>query len=464
MPPRRILIADPDPASAELLEAVLRRRGYRVQVASDSPRALELAVLRTPDLVVLDVRSPLLDARTFVRILRKNPRTEGIPVLVIGQGERTSPLVPSGVVDPAEVLSRVERIFRRAEASEIEAGLEGDLAQLPLADLLQILAVNRRSGRLLLGRDGARGEIALAGGHIIDATAGPVTGEKALGRLLSVREGPFAFVAGSVPGAMRIARRVEELILDGLRQVDEMAALSRELPPPDQRLALAIAASAVPEGLLPVTSEVLALLGRPCTLTELLDRGTASDLELMRALAVLVKRGLVRRLSPAGREGEASAVFSAAVREALRSRLSSGPGRGLSRGKVVLCGGGPLTRRAALSRFGALPGFTVEAPGAPVEQGTLGTLEVGEGVRLDLVALPSDPGLFPLWRLLAAGALGALVLAPAEELERALRFLEHLKLAVFACGPAPAQPSESYLGADPAEALRALLERTAQSA
>jgi Domain of unknown function (DUF4388) len=469
VPSRRILVADPDSSSAELLGSSLRRRGYRVVTAPDAPRALELAVLRPPDLILLNPRSQLLDARTFVRILRANPRTEGIPVLLVDEASLGGGAGSSLALDPALVLSRVERIFRRAEETRgaNEATLGGDLGELPLVDLLQVLALNRRSGRLRLGRDGQRGEVCLYEGRIADAAVGAARGEKALGRLLAVRDGPFAFLPGPPGPEVRMNRRVEDFVLDGLRQLDEMALLAAELPGPDERLTLAVPPAAVPDGIHPVAGEVVALLARPTTLRDLVDRGTATDLEIMRALAVLVRGGFVRRGPPSRDLSERGPPLSAAARDALRSRLTL-PDRVLATGKVLLCGGGPLTRRASLSRFGSLPGFVVLAPGGQVEQGTLGTLEWVDGVRLDLVALPSDPALRPLWRVLAAGALGALLLVPADGLEAPLVALgSALRLPIFACGPRAAAEAAAKslridsLGSDPAEALASLIERVA---
>src|SRR5512136_3051451 len=82
---RKILIADPDPSTARALAPALRQRGYQVQGARDGSRALQVAILRFPDLVLFDERTPLLDARTFLRILRTNPRTERIPVVLTGE-------------------------------------------------------------------------------------------------------------------------------------------------------------------------------------------------------------------------------------------------------------------------------------------------------------------------------------------------------------------------------------------
>src|SRR4051812_7629003 len=79
---RKILIADPELEAARALSRALREKGYQVHFAPDGSRALEVAVLRHPDLVLFDEQCRLLDARTFIQILRTNPRTEEIPVVL----------------------------------------------------------------------------------------------------------------------------------------------------------------------------------------------------------------------------------------------------------------------------------------------------------------------------------------------------------------------------------------------
>jgi CheY-like chemotaxis protein len=477
-PPRKILLADPDPAAVRTLGAALRRRGYQVHAARDASRALQLAILRFPDLVLLDEKAGLLDARTFVRILRTNPRTERIPVVLTGE----APDPERGRLgqylrkpfNEDEVLGRIDQIFRRVEAARAVSGenadLSGNLAQIPLVDLLQILAMNRKSGRLEVERDGVRAEVMLAEGRIVDAVAGPVAGEKALFRLLAHREGLFAFVPGKAPATARIARRVEELVLEGLRQADEAARLAPALPAASDRLALAARPAQLPEGLHPVTAEVVALLAAPRTLAELTDRAAATDLEVFRAVAALLERGLVRREpGAAAAAAEAGPLLGAHELHALRTRLARGrAGSVQATGKVVVVGGGPLARRAALARFATLPGFAAADGGAPVGFGTVGRLELGDGLRVDVVALPGDdPALVPLWRPFAAGAVGALMLLPCEELAAPLAaLLAALRLPLGASGPSDAAVAPelraapggyAFLGPDPAEALRALL-------
>ncbi len=276
---RKILIVDPDPTTARQLAPALRQRGYQVHGARDGTRALEVAILRFPDLVLFDERTPLLDARTFLRILRTNPRTERIPVVLTGQSADPDKVRVGAFLkkpfNQDEVLARIEQVFRKVEAARAVSGegreLEGNLAQIPLSDLLQILAVNRKSGTLSVEREGALGEIALADGRVAEARVGAASGEKAVYRLLGWREGQFAFVPGPPPAERRMDRKLDELLLEGLRQSDEAALLLPALPAPGDLLELAVAPAEIPAGLHPVTEEVVALLERPRPFAEVLD-------------------------------------------------------------------------------------------------------------------------------------------------------------------------------------------------
>jgi DNA-binding response OmpR family regulator len=476
MPPvRKILIADPDPSTVRALAPALRQRGYQVHAARDGAKALQVAILRFPDVVLFDERCQMLDARTFVRILRTNPRTERIPVVLTGEAvDVDRARLGTFLRKPFnhdEVLARIEQIFRRVEASRAVSGesreIEGNLAQIPLVDLLQILAVNRKTGKLALEREGEKAEIALENGRVVDARTRHAEGEKALYRLLALREGQFAFVPGPPPPEPRIDRKVEELVLEGLRQSDEVTALLPSLPEPHATVELAVDPSEIPPGLHPVTAEVVAALRTPCTLQELVDRCAATDLEALRALVALLEKGYARVGAAAPQPEEAAPLLAAHELHALRARIARGRSSGNQTvGKIVLAGGGPLARKAALARFQSVPGWQPDlAPAAPF--GTVGRLSLGDGVRVDVTALPGDPASRPLWHPFAAGAVGALVLLPADDSEQLLGELARtLRLPVVVCGPSEDSVPQSlrdvpagfaFEGSDAAEALRALL-------
>jgi DNA-binding response OmpR family regulator len=477
MPPvRKILVADPDPTTARALAPALRQRGCQVHAARDGSRALQVAILRFPDLILFDERCELLDARTFVRILRTNPRTERIPVILTGEAvDVDRARLGSYLKKPFnldEVLARIEQVFRRADASRAVSTenreIEGNLAQIPLVDLLQILAVNRKSGRLSVEREGEKAEIALEEGRVVDATMGSVVGEKALWRLLTRREGQFAFVPGGGPVEDRIGRKVEELVLEGLRQADEVARLLPDLPAPADHLERAVHPSELPPGLHPVTEEVVALLETPRAFGDVIDRCRSSDLEAMRAVKALLDHGFVRQRHRQPVAPEVAPLLAPHELHALRARIARGRSSGSQTvGKVVLAGGGPLARRAALARFATVPGFGAVEDATSSGFGTVGRIALGDGVRVDLVGLPGDPANLPLWRPFASGAVGALVLLPADGVEPLLEELaKTLKLPVVVCGPSEERTPQvlrsapagfAFEGSDPAEGLRALL-------
>ena len=211
----------------------------------------------------------------------------------------------------------------------------------------------------------------------------------------------------------------------------------------------------------------MAILETPRSFAELIDRCRGSDLEAMRAVKALLDHGLVRQR--AGRPvAEAAPMLAPHELHALRARIARGRSSGTQTvGKVVVAGGGPLARRAALSRFCTVPGFVPVAGGDAAGFGTIGRLALGDGVRVDLVGLPGEPTFLPLWRPFAAGAVGALVLLPADGLEPLLEELARtLKLPVVVSGPSEEWTPEllrsapagfAFEGSDPAEGLRALL-------
>jgi CheY-like chemotaxis protein len=479
---RKILFADPDPDALRAVAPALRERGFEVHAAADGSRALEAAILRTPDLVVYDARTPLLDPATFVRILRSNPRTAAIPVLVAGAAA-----VPGAAgrvehpYDAAAIHARAEQLLRRAEVVRDAPGsrdLEGSLAQLPLPDLLQILGMNRKSGLLRVTSGADRFEIVLAAGQAVDARAGAARGEKALFRLLARGDGQFSFHPGeardgdaSGEGSGLGGRRVEELLLEGLRQADELARLDAALPPAGATLSLATDPEDVPRGLQPVTEEVVRLLSAPRSFGALLDAAAAPDLEVARAVAALLEQGSVLAGDGPPRS-DATPFLSPDALHALRLRVARGGARGgRPVGKVVVAGGDLRARQAALTRLAAIPQWQA-AVADGVAFGTLGTLELGS-LRVDLVSLPGDRSQRPLWVPFSAGAVGALVLLPAEGTESLLlEITRTLRLPVAVAGEAGATVpavlrgspgAGSFAGRDVVDALRALLSGEAST-
>jgi DNA-binding response OmpR family regulator len=77
---QKILIVEDEPALVDTLEYSLSRQGYKVSVATDGGKALEVARREQPDLIVLDVMLPTLDGFEVCRILRQEM---SVPILML---------------------------------------------------------------------------------------------------------------------------------------------------------------------------------------------------------------------------------------------------------------------------------------------------------------------------------------------------------------------------------------------
>lgn len=443
---RKVLLADPDVGAIRALTKALRARGYQVQHAPDGSKALEVSVLRHPDVILFDETCTLIEARSFIQILGSNPRTEDIPVVVTTTARDLDKFrqLREGVLQKPfnldEVIARIDHLCRRAEAAHELKGdareIEGGLAQLPLPDLMQIMAMNRRTGRLSLVQGQERGEIQIAEGRPVNARVNDIQGEKALFRLIGWREGTFAFHPGPAPARTKIDRSMEDALLEGMRQSDERERLLSFLPALNQSLALVPDAGEVIEPH-PVTKEILRVLAQPRKLSELLDLAEAADLDILGALTTLIEKGIVQRFDAAG--VEETPLLGAAEVHALRGKLLRGrPHRNALVAKVVICGTGPKAGRWFLRSLPGLKPASSDPACLRSSFGTLGTLEISDVLKVDFVFAPTAEAAKPLWRPFLSAAIGALVIEESEAQLKQARFCAfELRLPiVFAAGAA----------------------------
>jgi len=79
----RILIVDDDPESVELVWQWLALQGHELLIAHSGREALEKVRSTPPDLVLLDLRLPPPDGIEVARILKQDPQTRIIPLIVM---------------------------------------------------------------------------------------------------------------------------------------------------------------------------------------------------------------------------------------------------------------------------------------------------------------------------------------------------------------------------------------------
>jgi CheY-like chemotaxis protein len=430
-----ILVVDDDVTVLQKVEKVLKKSGYEVEVATDGALAINRALSSLPDIVVSAVEMPLLDGFKLCQLLRTNPISRDIPFVFLTSKE-TVPQRLGKHLRPfdefllkpfkeSDLVSRIKGLLDRLEKVEEAGGEEqkallGTLTEITLMDLLQIMRLNRRSGSLDLEQDGRLGTVYLREGEVISAKMGKYKGEKAFYRFLTWNKGKFEFHPQTIDVEVLIERPGENLILEGLRQTDEIAKLRDDFSAGGERLELIKRFQGPPEKLRPVTREVLKLLEYFSSIDDLLDQSSFNDLEICQTIKSLIDRKIVG-FAATTEKGPADAETPIiSMEDALKLSYQLGVGRDEAShawtGKVLIFSSERSILQTLLEGLSRLKQFKIEAgvvlePGAEsIPLGAVGSITVLEGTELSMYSFPSSPCYTSLWEPLSQGTVGTIIL------------------------------------------------------
>jgi DNA-binding response OmpR family regulator len=126
-----ILIVDDQPDNREMLATLLGDEGYRTLQAASGMEAMDQIALESPQLILLDVSMPDMDGYAVATLLKADPKTNGIPIIMVtahtGRGARVVGL-HTGVedyltkpVDAPELLLKVRNLLRLRQNAGLSA-------------------------------------------------------------------------------------------------------------------------------------------------------------------------------------------------------------------------------------------------------------------------------------------------------------------------------------------------------
>jgi len=143
--------------------------------------------------------------------------------------------------DPKKLRAMMESI---ADGASEGTTMSGELEDVPLPDLLQLFATNKKSGVLTIS-GARRGKIYIKGGQLQHAIiGGEVTLKpmKAICRMVAWESGTFRMEEWSGGEAFpdEFQESTESILMDAMRQHDEIQKLMPEMPPPTANLTLCL--------------------------------------------------------------------------------------------------------------------------------------------------------------------------------------------------------------------------------
>lgn len=118
---RSILIIDDDEGFRDGIVDLLEMEGYSVRAARNAVEAVPLLPEFRPDLILLDLRMPLLDGESFLRSIHGLPATRTVPIVLISAKDQLPSIASrSGATaylqkpfEAPQLLAVIERVLAR---------------------------------------------------------------------------------------------------------------------------------------------------------------------------------------------------------------------------------------------------------------------------------------------------------------------------------------------------------------
>jgi hypothetical protein len=222
--------------------------------------------------------------------IRKSPLKEGDRVLI---GTSILKVVTTDAAAAPAQKQDLESVAAQRRTSQVRT-MSGSIEEIPLPDLLQLLYTSKKNGILVIRTEDDVGKIHFRKGQIYYAIINDldeVSPLKSLFRLLTWSKGLFDL---DPPDESTFQNEIDvsvpELLMEGLRQLDEFNAIKHTLPDVRSKIGM-------PPLLIPPLREldkeeldVLQLAHNYGTLEAVLNKSLAMDLDTAQILATLLKK------------------------------------------------------------------------------------------------------------------------------------------------------------------------------
>jgi hypothetical protein len=200
-------------------------------------------------------------------------------------------------LDEAQVKANLENIGQAQAAKQTKTAMTGKLEEVPLPDLLQLFHTSKKNGVLAVTNE-HEAKIYLRQGKVYYACIddnhdlGPA---KSFNRIITWETGDFELRPPDNQEFMvELDTSTEALLMDSLRQLDELKRIQPELPPADSGLSVNSPLTAPLRDLTPDHLDVLQLAHNWGTVQGVLDHSEKDDLTVSTLLLELLQREYLR--------------------------------------------------------------------------------------------------------------------------------------------------------------------------
>lgn len=106
----------------------------------------------------------------------------------------------------------------------------GDLSQIRLLDILKLLIVEGKTGKVTLRKGGTLGEIFVERGRLVHGAAESTEGEEAVYLMMTWTIGRFSYTPDVLPDARTIGTPTQQVLSEGVQRVEEWDRIQKAIP------------------------------------------------------------------------------------------------------------------------------------------------------------------------------------------------------------------------------------------
>lgn len=413
----RILLVHQDTRVLLALSQALRGGNVTVAIASNAAMATERAGIGEYDAVLVSrmLAEATHDGLGVIDALALELASP--PPIVVLATPGTEPS-PSEVHedDARGILAKLAELPVAERARSSLAPSSFSARRTPIAALLMAFADEGRSGTLTVTTPSGRAIACLLEGRLVDVLFGRHQGEKALARLVALKDGNTEFSPGD-PGVLaRLDQPTIALVARAGERAEAFGMLTARFDVPLESVYYMQSASFTEGDDRGLASRILDRLRGPASLAHLIDDLAPPDVEILGALVALEATGHVRRVGTGGLDERAPLASHEDIQQ-LRAAASKARGRGYTGLARIVIAGTP-SKLAALSQvlLGIVEAVAPDEPppALPLPH-PLAELRLGEGVAVEILGLPLVPAYAPLWTFAVSGAHAVIALESSHE-------------------------------------------------
>jgi DNA-binding response OmpR family regulator len=249
----KILIVDNDPLLVKMLEIKLTQEDFITYSLHDGREVLEKIQHINPDVIVMDNMMSCIDGYELYQCLRKDPDLSFIPFVFLSAKTSLSDQLEGFRIGAADYICKpfkledliagLEKVFQRATRAKCfntRADFSGNLTQLKLVDIIQLIEINLKTGELVIKNAKGKqvGKAFFKDGNLINAHMGLLKGEEAFYGLMDETDGVFDFFGIPVDVSQTITIPNMSVLLNGTRLIDEASAIAEFISDTNCRLSI----------------------------------------------------------------------------------------------------------------------------------------------------------------------------------------------------------------------------------